>query len=167
VGVYFLMCAAGRARGFAFLGAAATSLMSPALLFMKDMRLDSEHLVPVRLTVLLRYGEGPHIAALALIPFALAFTWLALDRRRSAWVALAAISCAAVVSTNFYGATALAMFYAILVWTFWITRRHSKLATTAILIPLLAYGLTAFWLTPSYLRITAYNMQYLPEHGTG
>ena len=167
VGVYFLMRAAGRARGFAFLGAAATALMSPALLFMKDMRLDSEHLVPVRLTVLLRYGEGPHIAALALIPFALAFTWLALDRRRSAWVALAAISCAAVVSTNFYGATALAMFYAILVWSFWITRRHSKLATTAILIPLLAYGLTAFWLTPSYLRITAHNMQYLPEHGTG
>jgi len=38
-------------------------------------------------------------------PLRSAFTWLALDRRRSAWVALAAISCAAVVSTNFYGAT--------------------------------------------------------------
>jgi len=165
-GVYFLMRAAGPARGFAFLGAAATALMSPALLFMKDMRLDSQHFVPVRLTVLLRYGEGPHIAALSLIPFALAFTWLALDRRRSAWIALAAISCAAVVSTNFYGATALAMFYAILVWSFWITRRHSKFAATAIAIPLLAYGLTAFWLVPSYLRITAHNMQYLPGHGT-
>jgi hypothetical protein len=80
-------------------------------------------------------------------------------------VALAAISCAAVVSTNFYGATSLAMFYAILVWSFWITRRHSKFATTAITIPLLAYGLTAFWLVPSYLRITAHNMQYLPGHG--
>jgi hypothetical protein len=167
VGVYFLMRAAGRARGFAFLGAAATALMSSALLFMKDLRLDSQHLVPVRLTVLLRYGEGPHIAALALIPFALAFTWLALDRRRPAWIALAAIACAAVVSTNFYGATALAMFYAILVWSFWITRRHSKFVTIAIAIPipLLAYGLTAFWLVPSYLRITAHNMQYLPEHG--
>ena len=168
VGAYFLMRAAGRARGFAFLGAAATALMSPALLFMKDMRLDSQRLVPVRLTVLLRYGEGPHIAALALIPFALAFTWLALDRRRPAWVALAAISCAAVVATNFYGATSLAMFYAILVWSFWVTRRDSKFAPIAIAIPipLLAYGLTAFWLVPSYLRITAHNMQYLPGHGT-
>ena len=164
-GVYVLMRAAGRARGFAFLGAAATALMSPAFLFMKDMRLDSGPLVPVRLGVLLRYGEGPHIAALSLIPFALAFAWLALDRRRPAWVALAAISCAAVVSNNFYGATSLAMFYAILVWSFWITRRNSKFAATAIAIPLLAYGLTAFWLVPSYLRITAHNMQYLPEHG--
>ena len=164
-GVYFLMRAAGRARGFALLGAAATALMSPALLFMKDMRLDSQHLVPVRLTVLLRYGEGPHIAALSLIPFALAFTWLALDRRRSAWIALAAISCAAVVSCNFYGATSLGMFYAILVWSFWITRRDSRFAATAVAIPILAYGLTAFWMVPSYLRITAHNMQYLPGHG--
>jgi hypothetical protein len=59
------------------------------------------------------------------------------------------------------------MFYAILVWSFWITRRDSKFVTIAIAIPipLLAYGLTAFWLVPSYLRITAHNMQYLPGHG--
>ena len=37
------------------------------------MRWDSQHLAPSRLWVLLRYGEGPHISSLALLPFALAF----------------------------------------------------------------------------------------------
>ena len=36
----------------------------------------------------------------------------------------------------------------------------------ALAIPLLAYGLTAFWLSPSYLRITLHNMQYVSERGS-
>src|ERR1035438_6896617 len=81
------------------------------------------------------------------------------------WVALAAIFCAAVVLNNFYGATALAMFYPILVWSFWITRRDSRVLLIAVAIPALAYGLTAFWLVPSYFRITIHNMQYVSEGG--
>jgi hypothetical protein len=37
------------------------------------------------------------------------------------------------------------------------------MALPAIAIPALAYGLTAFWLVPSYLRITVHNMQYVSE----
>ena len=162
-GVYLMIRAASRSRGAAWLGAAATALMSPSFLFMKDMRLDSGPLVPVRLGVLIKYGEGPHMTALALIPIALAFIWRALENRRPASVALAAIFCAAVVSNNFYGATALAMFYAIVLWSFWVTRRDFRMALPAVAIPALAYGLTAFWLVPSYFRITVHNMQYVSE----
>jgi hypothetical protein len=165
-GVYLLIRAASRSRGAAWLGAAATALMSPSLLFLKDMRLDSGPLVPVRLGVLIKYGEGPHMTALALIPIALAFTWRALENRRPGSVALAAIFSAAVVSNNFYGATALTMFYAVVLWSFWVTRRDLRMARAAIAIPALAYGLTAFWLVPSYFRITLRNMQYVSEPGT-
>jgi hypothetical protein len=76
-------------------------------------------------------------------------------------VVLAAIFSAAVVSNNFYGATALAMFYAIVLWSFWVTRRDLRMALPAIAIPVLGYGLTAFWLVPSYFRITVHNMPYV------
>ena len=162
-GVYLLIRAASRSRGTAWLGAAATALMSPSFLFLKDMRIDSGPLVPDRLGVLIRYGEGPHMTALALIPIALAFTWRALESRRPGSLLLAAIFSAAVVSNNFYGATALAMFYAVLLWSFWVTRRNLRMTLTAVAIPALAYGLTAFWLVPSYFRITVRNMKYVSE----
>jgi len=165
-GVYLLIRAGARSRGAAWLGAAATALMSPSFLFMKNLRLDSGPLAPVRLGVLIRYGEGPHMTALALIPIALAFTWRALENRRPGSVALAAIFSAAVVSNNFYGATALTMFYAIVLWSFWVTRRDFRMALPAIAIPALAYGLTAFWLVPSYFRITLRNMKYVSEPPT-
>jgi hypothetical protein len=162
-GVYLLIRAGARSRGAAWLGAAATALMSPSFLFLKDMRLDSGPLVPERLGVLIRYGEGPHMTALALIPIALAFTWRALEKRRPGSVVLAAIFSAAVVSNNFYGATALTMFYAVVLWSFWVTRRDLRMALPAAAIPALAYGLTAFWLVPSYFRITVRNMKYVSE----
>src|SRR5207248_1072901 len=115
---------------------------------------------------LVKYGEGPHMTALAFIPIALAFTWMALEARRPAALAAAAIFSAAVASNNFYGATALAVFYPILVWSFWITRQDRRILVPALAIPVLAYGLTAFWLVPSYFKVTAENMKYVSEHGT-
>jgi hypothetical protein len=165
-GVYLLVRVAGRSRTAACLSAIATGLMSPSFLFLKDMRHDSGPWVPVRFGVLIRYGEGPHITALCLLPIALAFAWRALEAKRPGSLALAGVFCAAVVSNNFYGATSLAMFFPVLVWSFWITRRERRMAFPALAIPLLAYGLTAFWLTPSYLRITLRNMQYVSNKGS-
>ena len=165
-GVYLLVRVGTNSRACAWLGAVATSLMSPIFLFMPLFRGDAWMLQPQRLGVLVKYGEGPHMSALAIIPIALAFTWLALDRRRPWAVALAALSCAAVAATNFYGATALAVFYPVLVWAFWITRQEKRIVAPAVAIPLLAYGLTAFWLVPSYFKVTAENMKYVSEHGT-
>jgi len=165
-GVYLLIRIGSGSRGAAWLGASATALMSPSFLAMKRFRLDSWHWLPMRLGVLVKYGEGPHMTALALIPFALAFAWLAAERKRPAMVALAAVFAAAVASNNFYGATALAVFYPLVLWSHWITRRDKRIVWPAVAIPVLAYGLTAFWLVPSYFRVTAENMQYVAERGT-
>ncbi len=165
-GVYLLMRVGTGSRGAAYLGAVATSLMSPIFLFMPRFRGDAYKLQPQRLGVLVKYGEGPHMSALALIPIALAFTWLALEKRRPWAIALAAIFSAGVAANNFYGATALAVFYPVLVWSFWITRQEKRIIAPAIAIPILSYGLTAFWLVPSYFKVTAENMKYVSEHGT-
>jgi len=165
-GVYLLVRIGTQSRGMAWFSALATALTSPAFLFMKNMRDDAWKRFPVRIGVLAKYGEGPHMTALALIPIALAFAWSALDTRRPLAIALAAISAAAVVSTNFYGAVALAVFYPILMWSFWITRQDKRFLAPAIAIPVLTYGLTAFWLVPSYFVVTAENLKYVSEHGT-
>ncbi len=165
-GVYFLIRVGSGSRWGAWLGAAATATMSPIFLFMPRFRGDAWMLQPQRLGVLVKYGEGPHMSALALIPIALGFTWLALEKNRPWAVALAAIFSAGVASNNFYGATALAVFYPILIWAFWITRQEKRIVLPAVVIPVLAYGLTAFWLVPSYFKVTAENMKYVSEHGT-
>ncbi len=164
--VYLLIRVGSGSRGAAYLGAVATALMSPIFLFMARFRGDAYKLQPQRLGVLVKYGEGPHMSALALIPLALAFTWLALERRRPWAIALAGVFCAGVAANNFYGATALAVFYPILVWSFWITRQNKRILVPAIAIPILAYGLCAFWLVPSYFKVTSENMKYVSEHGT-
>jgi hypothetical protein len=166
-GVYLLVRVGGRSRAAAWLCALAAGLMSPSLLLFKNMRDDAGpwH-VPVRFGALIRYGEGPHITALCLLPIALAFAWHAMEAKRPRSLALSAIFCAAVVSNNFYGATSLAIFFPLLVWSFFVTRGHRGLLFPALAIPVLAYGLTAFWLSPSYLRITLHNMQYVSEKGS-
>lgn len=164
--VYVLARVALHSRWVAWLAAAAYTLMSPAYLILISQRDDSFWLAPHRLEALLRYGEGPHVTSLAILLLALAAAWRALERQRGVEVALAAMLSAAAASTNLYGATALAVFYAILVWSFWVTCRDRQMAARALLIPLAAYGLTAFWLTPSYFRITAENMKYVAPSGS-
>src|SRR5206468_7764757 len=134
----FLMRVGSGSRGSAYLGAVSTALMSPIFLFMPRFRGDAWKLQPQRLGVLVKYGEGPHMSALALIPIALGFTWLALEKRRPWAIALAGVFSAAVAANNFYGATALAVLYPILVWSFWITRQEKWILAAAVVIPILA-----------------------------
>jgi 6-pyruvoyl-tetrahydropterin synthase related domain len=164
-GVYFFVRVASRSRGAAWVAAGATALVSPSFLLLRNMRVDSPHLTPCRLWVLVRYGEGPHISSLSLLPFALGFAWLGVQRRRPASLAAAGLFSALVALTNFYGATALAIFYPVLVWSVWVTSRDSRVWLRAAAIPAIAYGLAAFWLTPSYLRITVENLRWVSSPG--
>jgi len=165
-GVYLLVRVGGRSRAMAYLCAMATGLMSPSFLLFKNVRIDAGNWhVPWRFSALVRYGEGPHITALCLLPIALAFAWRSLEARRPRSLVLAAIFSAAVVSNNFYGATSLAIFFPLLVWSFFVTRGAKGTLVPTLVIPMAAYGLTAFWLSPSYLRVTLHNMQYVSQKG--
>jgi hypothetical protein len=164
-GVYVLVRTMTRSRGAAWLAAAAAGLVSPCYLFMPHIRAGGLHIAPWRLTVLVVYGEGPHMSALALLPFALAASWVALQKARPAMIALAALLSALVVSHNFYGATALTIFFPILCWSLWITHQDRRMWFRALGIAGLAYGLTAFWLVPSYLWVTTANLQIVSAPG--
>ncbi len=116
-GVYFLVRTGTGSRGAAWLAACAEALLSPSFLLLKSYREDSLHWMPERLNVLIKWGEGPHTCALALIPFALAFSLLAFRGGKLWTVAAAAVCCALVVSNNLYGALALGIFFPLLVWS--------------------------------------------------
>jgi hypothetical protein len=152
-------------RGAAWLAAAATALLSPSFLLLADIRHDSGYWVPQRLHVLMTYGEGPHISSLSVLPAALAAGFLALRKWRPAALAGAGALLALVVATNFYGATALAIFYPLMVWSVWVGERSWKVWLRAAGIAVLAYGLSAFWLTPSYVWITLVNLKWVSQPG--
>jgi hypothetical protein len=72
---------------------------------------------------------------------------------------------AMAVSNNFYGATALAMLYPLLLWSVYITHLDKWIWVRGASMPVLAYGFTAFWLVPSYLQITLNNMRFVSAEG--
>src|SRR5215469_14161371 len=100
VSVYWLVRSGAGARGAALVASAATALLSPTFLFLAAVRHDSAHLVPQRLHVLIGYGEGPHISALAVLPAALAAILIALRTRSRVALAAAAAFSALVVANN-------------------------------------------------------------------
>lgn len=164
-GVYLLSRTLGLRRTWAAVAAGATALLSPSFLVLASHRRDAALHMPQRLNVLLKWGEGPHMSALALLPFALLFTWRALRRGAAADLVPAAVFSTLVVAHNFYGAVALAIFFGIAVWSVWVERRERAVFARAALIAALAYGLAAWWLTPSYLRITMENLKLVAQPG--
>ncbi len=167
VGVYWLVRTGSRSRWPALWTAVASMVVSPGFLLFANQRIDYRGVkwMPLRLGVLIRYGEGPHMSAFALLPFALAAAWWGLRRGHPGRLALSAIVSALVVAHNFYGATALAMFFPILAWTVWLVERDRVVWARAALVAILAWALCAFWLTPSYLRVTLENMRWVSEPG--
>jgi hypothetical protein len=165
--VYVFVRTGSRSRWIGIWAAIASAMVSPSFLFFKDFRVDYKgaFFMPIRLGVLVRYGEGPHMSAFALLPFALAAAWVGLRRGHPALLALTGVFSAAVVSNNFYGATALAIFFPLLVWSIWLEERDPWIPVRAAITAVLAWGLCAFWFTPSYLRVTLDNMKLVSEHG--
>ncbi len=167
VGVYVFTAVAMRSRAWAWVAAAAATLVSPSYALIEHMRVDNlgTRLWPMRLNVLVRYGEGPHMSAFAVIPFALAAAWIGLRTGERRYIGLAALGCAFTVSNNFYGATALATFFPIVVWAIFAIERKWQVFARAFAIAALAYGLTAIWLVPSYVKITTRNMALVSNPG--
>lgn len=166
-GVYLLARLGSGSRAAGWLAAAATATLSPAFLFLDIYHHEARtvHWLPQRLSVLVRYGEGPHMSALAVLGLALAAAWFGLRKGRPGALALAAALSALVVANNFYGATALAVFFPILAWAVWLGEQDSRVWLRAAAIAALAWGLTAAWLTPSYVRVTLDNLKLVSQPG--
>jgi hypothetical protein len=165
VGVYLWTRAATGSRGAAWLAAAGVALVSPCFLILTDMRLDSPFHAPVRLHVLTTYGEGPHISSLAVLPIAWLGAWRRFHGGSIRWLLLGAGAAALVVTLNFYGATALAITFPLLVWACFLKRWDWRILRDSLVITVLAYGLTAWWLTPSYVQVTVRDLHLVAPQG--
>jgi hypothetical protein len=164
--VYLLLriCRGSRAAGW--MAALGTLLFSPVLLFLPRIYVAGWHRAPQRIVLLTQWGEGPHMSALALTPLALACIFLAFEKRRPWALGAASLLCAAVLSTDYYAAAALLLFSLVLLWSFWITRLDSAVFARAGAIAILTWGLTAFWLVPSLLRVTRENIRLVAQPST-
>ena len=163
--VYRLIRTGTRSRAWAWIGMAATALLSPSFAIMPEIRHDSGWGSPQRLHALMWYGEGPHISALSVLPFVFIASALAFRSGGYRWIGVAALASAAVVTHNFYGATALALLFPVVVWAHFLVRRDLRVFLKSVAIAAHAYGLTAWWLVPSYFYITARNLRYVAEPG--
>lgn len=166
--LYALVRAVSGSRWMAWGAAVSSVLVSPSFHALELIRIDalSMYSCPQRLNALVRWGEGPHISALSVLPLALAAAYWTLTRRSLVALSAAAVLCALVVSNNFYGAVSLAIFYPLLVWSVWVGHQEHDAWLWAAAIPVLAYGLTAAWLVPSYLRETTANLATVEASGT-
>ncbi len=163
--IYLMVRIGTGSRMFAWLATLATALVSPSFLFLSEYRHDSVFRAPQRLHALITYGEGPHISSLSALPFVFIAMLLWMRKRNPAWLAAAAIAAAVVVTNNFYGATALAILFPILAWACFVAHPSGRLLVSLASIAVLAYGLTAWWLVPSYLKVTSENLKLVAEQG--
>jgi len=106
---YILMSRLSKRAFPSFCAALLYTAVSPSALMVHAVALDIGHpLRPRRLATLIAYGDGPHLAALTLVPLALYALDCALERRTPVTYGFAAIAMASVACTNWLGAFALA-----------------------------------------------------------
>ncbi|MFH1367116.1 MAG: hypothetical protein ABIH38_03980 [Patescibacteria group bacterium] len=112
------------------------------------------HLAPWRLVVLLQYGEGPHIFALAILPFVLlVFLWALRKPSLKSYLA-ASLIVAVIPLTNWPSSISLLiMLFSLLVAEMFLGQAFFKLKRS-LLILITAYGFSAFWLSFSYIYTT-------------
>ncbi|MBK5293859.1 MAG: hypothetical protein JJE04_19570, partial [Acidobacteriia bacterium] len=100
VGLYWMVRIGSGSRFWSWIAAAVTTLSSPIFFFIAQFRDDYAAFrhMPVRLGALFIYGEGPHMSALALIPFALAASWFGVRQGQPVALGLAGILAALIVA---------------------------------------------------------------------
>ena len=134
----------------AFLAGVLYSALSPSEWLMPAIGRATGQFHPERLTALVYYGEGPHVTSLTLLPLAILFLDIALERRRAPYFALAALSFASVALTNWIGALGLALG----VMAYLLAKQvRGKLFTRdfalTVFVSVAAYCLASPWIPPS------------------
>ncbi|HEV8145367.1 MAG TPA: hypothetical protein VGP79_03260 [Bryobacteraceae bacterium] len=164
-GVYFMVRVWSGRRFTGWLAAGAYAILSPVFAMFPAYFDDSLLGMPLRLNYLLKWGDGPHISALSIIPFALGWLWIALRSRSMAALLACAAASAAVVSASVYGGAALLVLSAIAVWAIALDQTDRSIWKHCALIVALTYGLCAWWLTPTFLLRNLANLRLITPPG--
>lgn len=157
--LFWLCYAANRDRVQAFTAALLYSLISPICFLVPLIRADAGGwLSPRRYQILVHYGEGPHISAVALVPAVILLLHGAVSLRSRLCIALAPFALAAVALTNWPGSMGLTM--AVLAYCL------SQIGSLRALqwVAVIAFGFAAYliaspWIPPSVLTAVVRNAQ--------
>ena len=156
----FCMCyAANRDRLQAFVAALLFSLISPTCFLVPLIRADAGGwLAPRRYQVLVHYGEGPHLTAVAMIPIVILVLHGAVALRNRVCIALAPFALAAVALTNWPGSMGLSL--AVLAYCLSQVGAF-RISNWLVLIGtgVAAYLIASPWLPPSVIRAVIRNAQ--------
>lgn len=146
------------AAGWSFSAGLLYSLTSPSALLVPEIRHDLGSLFRAqRLHSMVFYSDNPHVAALTLVPLAIALLDIAIERRRPAWYVAAALALAAVPLTNWPGAIGLAM--AVAAYGLSATERRLRGLGAIAGMGALAYGFAVSWIPPSTILTTQADTQ--------
>jgi hypothetical protein len=157
VSLYWAARRMGSNRLPAFLACLGYSLLSPSIWLGPEIRHDiGGWLAPARLDAMVRWGEGPHIASLTLLPLALGLMHVALQRRRPAWYFAAGLAMASVVLSNWIGAMALALIAGAYILAGFSVEQFPLWARMAAMAAW-AYALAAPFVTPSTIATIQAN----------
>jgi hypothetical protein len=160
VTLYLLVARLAKSRAAAMLGATVYSLVSPSALLSHEIAYDcGGRWSNRRLHVLVRYGEGPHISSLTLLPLALWALDRALDSRKPLNVLLAALAMASVATTNWLGAFALAagVLCLLLARSQGASREVMRMWLFAGMLGGIAYAIASPWIPPSTIHLVRLN----------
>jgi hypothetical protein len=142
------------------------SLISPTCLLVASARVDSDGFWgPRRLITLVKYGEGPHVVSLCLLPLAIGMLHVALEKRKPWYWVAAALSMAAVPMSNWLGGMALTI--GILAYLFAGFPVGRKLVPTLLCIGALgvyAYAIAVPWLSPATIAVIRANAPRVAEN---
>jgi len=166
VTLFFLALRISKSRVYSFAAAALYSLISPAAFLIPAIRWSLGGVWRARrLECLVKFGEGPHVAALTLLPLALLLLVVAFEKRRPHWWVLAGVAAAAVALTNWLGAFALAI--AIPAWL--LSRRdcHARHWLAAAATGTYAYLLACPWIPPSTVLGVRRNEMFIGGQVSG
>jgi len=139
-----------------FCAALLYTVISPSGLLIRQIAADlDDPLRPRRLSTLVAYGDGPHIAGIALFPLAIWSLDRALVRRGPLDWGLAAICFIAVVYTNWLAAFALAA----MVFCYLLAGRPWRDWALTAAFGVMTYCVACPWAPPSMIRTIQFNAQ--------
>ena len=148
-----------------FFAALLYSLFSPAVMFGPFRGdLGNSWWNSWRCRVLVYYGEGPHTTALALLPLALLFTYLAFTKRRYIWYVAAGVTMAFITLVNAFGAVDLGIGCGCLILALDDRKEMLKAALITAGIATLAYLLACDFLTPTLVHTIVTDSQNVGDH---
>ena len=157
VTLYWLCYRLTLSKAHAFLTGLLYSLFSPAGLLAAGIRSDMGGLFHARrYQVLAHYGEGPHIAVLALIPLVIWALDRALEDQRRRFIPLAALLLGAAVVTNWTGSVGLCLAVAAYLLSRIGSLRPAQWLTVLGL-AVLGYLLICPWVPPSVVALMPGN----------